>query len=63
MLADGGAAFTKATGLEFETANFGGLRMQRLSMLVCHLAPSSSLEIFQYLTTNEEKGLGETCLY
>lgn len=36
MLADGGAQFTKATGLQFETGNFGGLRMQRMSMLVRH---------------------------
>lgn len=34
MLADGGAQFTKATGLDFQTGNFGGLRMQRMSMLV-----------------------------
>mmetsp|Transcript_10873 Transcript_10873/g.14143 ORF Transcript_10873/g.14143 Transcript_10873/m.14143 type:complete len:203 (+) Transcript_10873:96-704(+) len=34
MLADGGAKFTTAGGLEFDTGNFGGLRMKRLSMMV-----------------------------
>eukprot|EP00639_Heterosigma_akashiwo_P002501 CAMPEP_0194574740 /NCGR_PEP_ID=MMETSP0292-20121207/10479_1 /TAXON_ID=39354 /ORGANISM="Heterosigma akashiwo, Strain CCMP2393" /LENGTH=185 /DNA_ID=CAMNT_0039426339 /DNA_START=182 /DNA_END=739 /DNA_ORIENTATION=+ len=34
MLADGGAKFTTAAGLEFDTAGFGGIRMKRLSMLV-----------------------------
>ncbi|GAB5037238.1 rhodanese-like domain-containing protein 6-like [Nannochloropsis oceanica] len=32
--ADGGASFTKAAGLEFDTGDFGGLRMQRMSALV-----------------------------
>uniref|UniRef100_A0A7S2UXP0 Thioredoxin domain-containing protein n=1 Tax=Fibrocapsa japonica TaxID=94617 RepID=A0A7S2UXP0_9STRA len=34
MLADGGAAFAKATGLDFDTGSFGGTRLKRLSMLV-----------------------------
>ncbi len=34
MLADGGAAFTKAIGLQMETGDFGGLRSQRYSMIV-----------------------------
>jgi len=34
LLADGGAQFTAAAGLGFDTAGFGGLRMKRLSMLV-----------------------------
>jgi glutaredoxin/glutathione-dependent peroxiredoxin len=34
MLADGGADFTTKTGLQFETGNFGGCRLQRMSMLV-----------------------------
>ncbi|NVJ60414.1 MAG: peroxiredoxin [Gammaproteobacteria bacterium] len=34
MLADGGGSFTKAIGLEMETADFGGLRSQRYSMIV-----------------------------
>ncbi len=34
MLADGGAAFTKAIGLEMETGDFGGVRSQRYSMIV-----------------------------
>ena len=29
MLADGGAAFTKAAGLEMDTADFGGVRSRR----------------------------------
>ena len=34
MLADGGAAFTKAIGLEMDTADFGGVRSQRYAMIV-----------------------------
>lgn len=34
MLADGGAAFTKAIGLDMETGDFGGVRSQRYSMIV-----------------------------
>lgn len=34
MVADGGAAFTKALGLEMDTADFGGVRSQRYSMIV-----------------------------
>lgn len=34
MLADGGAEFTQAIGLEVQTATFGGLRSRRYSMLV-----------------------------
>lgn len=34
MLADGGADFTKAIGLEFETGIFGGVRSQRYAMIV-----------------------------
>ncbi|MDN4503054.1 peroxiredoxin [Alteromonadaceae bacterium BrNp21-10] len=34
MLADGGAEFSKATGLNFETGGFGGTRALRYSMLV-----------------------------
>jgi peroxiredoxin len=35
MLADGGAEFTKAVGLEFDASRFGmGLRSQRYSMIV-----------------------------
>lgn len=34
MLADGNGAFTKAVGLDMDTAAFGGLRSQRYSMLV-----------------------------
>lgn len=34
MLADGGAAFTKALGLEMETNDFGGLRSQRYAMII-----------------------------
>ena len=34
MLADGGAAFTKALGLELDTADFGGLRSQRYAMII-----------------------------
>ncbi|MBL4831475.1 MAG: peroxiredoxin [Aliivibrio sp.] len=34
MLADGDASFTKALGLEKETAGFGGMRSQRYSMLI-----------------------------
>jgi peroxiredoxin len=34
MLADGGAAFTKAIGLEMDTGDFGGVRSQRYSMIV-----------------------------
>ena len=34
MLADGDGSYTKALGLEMETAAFGGLRSQRYSMLI-----------------------------
>lgn len=34
MIADGGAALTKALGLEMDTADFGGVRSQRYSMIV-----------------------------
>ena len=34
MLADGGAAFTKALGLEMATGDFGGVRSQRYAMIV-----------------------------
>ncbi|MEP1448914.1 MAG: peroxiredoxin [Paraglaciecola sp.] len=34
MLADGGAEFTQAIGLEVQTATFGGVRSKRYSMLV-----------------------------
>lgn len=34
MLADGGGAFTKAIDAVFETADFGGLRSVRYSMLI-----------------------------
>lgn len=34
MIADGGADFTKALGLEMETGNFGGTRSQRYAMVV-----------------------------
>ena len=34
MLADGGADFTKAIGLEMETGVFGGVRSQRYAMVV-----------------------------
>ena len=34
MLADGGAALTKAMGLEMETGDFGGVRSQRYAMLI-----------------------------
>lgn len=34
MLADGGAEFTKAIGLDMETATFGGVRSQRYAMVV-----------------------------
>ena len=34
MLADGGAEFTKAIGLDMETATFGGVRSQRYVMVV-----------------------------
>jgi peroxiredoxin len=35
MLADGGAAFTKAVGLDFDASKFGmGLRSQRYSMII-----------------------------
>lgn len=34
MLADGGGVFTRAIGLELDTAAFGGPRSQRYSMLV-----------------------------
>ena len=34
MLADGGAEFTRAAGLDKETGNFGGVRSLRYAMLV-----------------------------
>ena len=34
MIADGGAAFTKALGLEMDTADFGGIRSQRYAMII-----------------------------
>ena len=34
MLADGDASFTKALGLEMDTAAFGGVRSQRYAMVV-----------------------------
>lgn len=34
MIADGGAALTKAFGLEMETGDFGGVRSQRYAMLI-----------------------------
>ena len=34
MLADGGAEFTRAIGLDMETATFGGVRSQRYAMVV-----------------------------
>lgn len=34
MLGDGDASFTKALGLEMDTAGFGGIRSQRYAMVV-----------------------------
>lgn len=34
MIADGGASFTQALGLQMDTADFGGVRSQRYSMIV-----------------------------
>ena len=34
MVGDGGGAFTKAVGLELDTADFGGVRSQRYAMIV-----------------------------
>lgn len=34
MIADGGAAFTKALGLEMDTGDFGGVRAQRFAMII-----------------------------
>lgn len=34
MLADGGAAFTQALGLEMATGDFGGVRSQRFAMVI-----------------------------
>ncbi|MCG9698474.1 peroxiredoxin [Shewanella sp. Isolate11] len=34
MLADGDASFTKALGLEMDTAAFGGIRSQRYAMVI-----------------------------
>ncbi|EKO3642573.1 peroxiredoxin [Vibrio metschnikovii] len=34
MLADGDASFTKALGLEIDTAGFGGIRSQRYAMII-----------------------------
>ncbi|KHT64698.1 peroxiredoxin [Photobacterium gaetbulicola] len=36
MLSDGDASFTKALGLEMDTASFGGLRSQRYAMVIDH---------------------------
>ena len=34
MLADGDGSYTKALGLEMDTATFGGLRSQRYAMII-----------------------------
>lgn len=34
MLGDGDASFTKALGLEMDTAGFGGVRSQRYAMVI-----------------------------
>jgi peroxiredoxin len=34
MLGDGDASFTKALGLEMDTAAFGGIRSQRYAMVI-----------------------------
>lgn len=34
MIADGGATFTKALGLDVETGDFGGVRSQRFAMII-----------------------------
>jgi peroxiredoxin len=34
MIADGGAAFTKALGLTMETGDFGGIRAKRFAMVI-----------------------------
>ncbi|PWQ99442.1 peroxiredoxin [Leucothrix pacifica] len=34
MLADGGAAFTKALGLDMDTGDFGGVRSKRYAMII-----------------------------
>ena len=34
MLADGGATFTRSLGLEIDTADFGGVRSRRYSMVI-----------------------------
>ena len=34
MLADGDASYTKALGLEMDTAGFGGMRSQRYAMII-----------------------------
>lgn len=34
MLADGGAAFTRALGLDRDTGDFGGIRSQRYAMVI-----------------------------
>ena len=34
MIADGGAGFTQALGLEMKTGDFGGIRSQRFAMVV-----------------------------
>lgn len=34
MLGDGDAAFTKAIGLDMDTASFGGVRSQRYAMII-----------------------------
>ncbi|MEE1674322.1 peroxiredoxin [Agarivorans aestuarii] len=37
MLGDGGASFTKALGLDMDTASFGGVRSQRYAMIIDNL--------------------------
>ncbi|MGL4615752.1 MAG: redoxin family protein, partial [Shewanella sp.] len=34
MLADGDASFTRALGLEMDTAGFGGVRSRRYAMII-----------------------------
>lgn len=34
MMADGGAAFTKATGLDMDSGDFGGTRSRRYAMII-----------------------------
>ncbi len=51
MLADGGAALTRAMGLEMDTGDFGGIRSQRYAMIIddgrvtlLHIDPPGSFE-------------------